>query len=233
MKSQSQLRILIRMNNKKRGFLLMEAVIVITALSFFLSISMERMRSYREHKRHEILRQNHDIIVNAIAAFLSKHNRLPKPSGSISDGRESEALSGVVPYYDLGISRLNTLDGAGKPIYYTPNKDLVRQFKYINYEKENNDVMLDDSTYFCHKISCNSIKLIFNKKEEPVSNETTIAFALSSVPPYEKNGFSYVDVSINAFWITRDLLLMRYLKSSPCKCVTNKPIIVANDEDLF
>ena len=231
--SQSQPRILIRMHNEKRGFLLMEAVIVITALSFFLSISMSRMRSYREHKRHEILCKNHDIIVNAIAAFLSKHNRLPKPSSSISDGRESDAPSGVVPYYDLGISRLNALDGAGKPIYYTPNKDLVRQFKYINYEKENNDVMLDDSTYFCHKMSGNSIKLIFNKKEEPVSSETTIAFTLSSIPPYEKGGFAYVDVSINAFWITRDLLLMRYLKSSPCKCVTTKPIVVANDEDLF
>lgn len=221
------------MNNRKRGFLLMEAVIVITALSFFLSISMGRMRSYREHKRHEILRQNHDIIVHAIAAFLSRHNRLPKPSSNISDGRESNTSSGFVPYYDLGVSRINALDGAGKPIYYTPNKDLVRQFKYINYDKENNDVLLDDSAYFCHKMSGNSIKLLFNKKEEPVSNEATIAFVLSSVQPYEKGEFAYVDVSVNAFWITRDLLLMRHLKSSPCKCITNKPIIVANDKDIF
>ena len=221
------------MHKKNRGFLLMEAVIVITALSFFLSISMGRMRSYREYRRHETLRQNHDIIVNAIAAFLSKHNRLPKPSSSLLHGRESNALFGFVPYYDLGISRLNVLDGAGKPIYYTPNKELVLSYKYINYEKDNNDVVLDDREYFCRKINSNSIKLISNKKEEPVSNETTIAFALSSIPPYENGGATYTDVSADAFWITRDLLLMRYIRASPCKCIVNKSIIVANDEDIF
>lgn len=214
------------MRKERSGFLLLEAVLVISAISFLLSITVGRMRSLNIQKKHETLRQNYDLITHAIAAYLAKNNRLPKPAKDKISGVECDISSGYVPYKTLGISIRDTTDGSGNYIKYTPAPELTKNFDFINYDE--NDVPLEQSHYFCKPIENQSIKILDQFGQiEMEYDKHVIAFVLSN----KSSGFLFPK-DTNIFWITRDILLTKYLKMKPCKCLKTGITVLTGDDIL-
>lgn len=211
---------------------------MIGIISVILSLSVQRTRYMREQKRHEVINRNHEIITCALAAFLSKNNRLPCPAGDAASGIEATyCLSGYVPYNVLGIHHSCAIDGYGKPIFYTPNPDLVVRFSHINYDTADATLVEDDNKCFCKNIEQSRLKLI--NKSQPFQN-ATIAFTLSDVFPKINAGMVTITANEKTYWITRDMLLIRYLKAAPCITLRKTPAsntpgatMAASDHDLL
>lgn len=214
-------------SNKKNGFLLIEAAFFICILSVLLSTSIKKMHIIREERSNEITKQNYETIKIAIASFLSKKNRIPHPSNDMLTGIESPITKrGYIPYKTLGIERRVTVDGHGKPIWYIPNIDLTKDFKYINYDKQNNDVEFNEDQYFCHSITSNNLKVRLSDGQT-LSEDVVIAFVISS----DENHSEHIQVGTSTTWLSRDELLIRYLKTAPCRECKKSQHIVLNDDD--
>lgn len=226
------------LNFDKRGFLLLEAVLVLGIISVILSLNVQRTRHMREQKRHEVTNRNYEIITCALAAFLSKNNRLPCPASDAASGTETAScLSGYVPCEALGIHHSCAIDGYGKPIFYIPNPDLVVRFSHINYDTEDAALVEDDNRCFCKNIEQSRLKLI-NKSQ--LFQNAVIAFALSDVSPEISAGTITVTANEKTCWITRDMLLIRYLRTAPCILLrksstpnTSGAAMATSDSDLL
>ena len=220
------------MRKEKNGFLLLEAVLVISAISFLLSITVGRMKSLTIQKKHETLRQNYDLITHAIAAYLAKNKRLPKPAIDKTSGIECDISTGYVPYKTLGISMRDTSDGCGKYIKYTPAPELTQNFTFINYDES--EVPIDESNYFCKTVENQTVKILDKYGQiESEYDKNVIAFVLSGNSPTSNSQHYFFARETNLFWITRDILLSKYLKMKHCKCIKPGITVLTEDEILL
>ena len=214
------------------GFLLLQAVFAICALSIISAIGISKMKALRSQKKHETIQQNYEIIRCSISSFLFRNNRLPKPSISIIDGNENSYISsGYLPYKSLGLPRTYATDNEGNAIYYTPHPELTRDFSYISDDLDK-DVKLDENASFCHAITENQIRLI-DSQNEIINGNFVIAFVLSDKPVVNNEGINEIKITGYTYWITRDLLLTKYLKLPPCKCTNTAHHINLMEDDLF
>ena len=214
------------------GFLMLEVVFAICVLSIVTAMGLSKMKMMRTQKKHETIQQNYEIIRCSISAFLFRNNRLPCPADSIASGCEQRNLrTGYVPYKTLCLPKNCVVDTDGNAIYYTPHPELTGNFLYINYDPDK-DVQIDDSQSFCHTVRSNPIILTHNAVDE--HGNFVIAYVLSDKRPIDNGGLINIEVTEYTSWITRDLLLTRYLKMSPCKCIKPNTHININDlDDLF
>jgi hypothetical protein len=161
--------------------------------------------------RSQITKNNIDTIAIALASFVANNNRLPRPTfdNSGKELTESDAslsnFVGKIPFCTLGISAKTALDGRGKPLIYIVEPALTSEFPSIH----GNGV----GTCFCD--CCTSSIYVDNV---PELRWNPIAFVIDTADNYPAISEKIsVKVSSNTHWISRDMLLMQYLKSGPCK----------------
>lgn len=216
------------------GFLMLEIILVICVLSIVTSMGISTMKILHVQKKHETTQQNYEIIRCAISAFLSNNNRLPHPAFSLTEGTEQiDISSGYLPYKALGLPKSCAADTEGSAIYYTPHPALTKNFLYIHYDPEN-EVRIDEDMSFCRIISDNPLRL--TKLHDTAVDEHSrlvVAYVLSDKRPVYHDGIYDIEVTGYTSWITRDLLLTKYLKLPPCKCKRTHTHINLTDDDLF
>lgn len=189
------------LNYGNRGTILIEIAIAITVLSIITGFSVAKYGIYRKIQRERITKDNIENVTIALAAFVAKNKRLPLPSGS--SGEESTTNEHMIPYQTLGIDRKYTLDGDANPLIYIPEPFLTQNFSAI-YE--------DDLSQKCFCEGYNSRITIQGMQHQ------TVAFVIGT----RKSKISFNQNSIHVvsdpeiFWISRDMLLVKFLKSSPC-----------------
>ena len=174
---------------------------------FFISKTITASRAMR----FQITKNNISTVSLALASFVASNNRLPRPAQDNSGYESAESSSsllnfvGRIPYYTLGISAKTTLDGTGKPLVYIVEPVLTSNFPSIH-----GNAM--DSCFCDGYTSSIYVDKIPTLKWNPVAfvidtadNQPTISEKINVV------------VSTNTHWISRDMLLMQYLKSGPCR----------------
>lgn len=174
--------------------------------------------------RSQITKNNMETISMALASFVANNNRLPRPS--FDNNGEEHSLSeenlsnfvGKVPFHSLGIAAKTSLDGYGKPLIYAVEPSLTSD----NFTKIYDDSGFDQC--FCSGISDPKIYI----KGIASTGRNPIAFVIdtSDNSPNVSEKINVV-ISKNTCWILRDMLLMQYLKNSPCRRETQTPAVPA------
>ena len=192
--------------NSKKGSILLEIAVGISILAIISGFIVRKSMAANKLIREQQTKSNINTVVISIASFVANNQRLPRPSET-NDGIESNSSNlkyGYIPYKSLGISEIAAKDGDKKPLVYMIEPKLSENHSTIYGEEF-------DSSIFCKNV-CNPTISI---KENP--NKNVIAFAIDT-----KDHKNYIGKEIilnptaHTFWITRDMLLMKYLKNSPC-----------------
>jgi hypothetical protein len=192
--------------------LLLEMAMVISIIGLISGFFISKTIIANRMKRENVTKNNLDIVVMALASHVANHHRLPRPSLN-NDGLESavgENLAnhmGYVPFNTLGIPTKTALDGDARPLIYVVEPFLTTNFVNI-YETE-----LDQNSNFCHPILDPKISISGRNAAADV-----VAFVIDTKDnmPAISNKI-YVTVSKNTVWVSRDMILMKYLKGPPAK----------------
>ncbi len=192
--------------NTKKGSILLEIAVGISVLAIISGFIVRKSMVANKLMREQQTKSNINTIVISIASFVANNQRLPRPSET-NDGIESSSLNlkyGYIPYKSLGISETIAKDGDKKPFVYMIEPELSKNHSTI-YKTE------FGSSVFCKNVCTPTIS--FQKNP----NNDVIAFAIDTK---DHKNFVGEEVILNptahTFWITRDILLMKYLKNSPC-----------------
>lgn len=187
------------------GSILIEIAIGISVMGVIAGLTMSHFSSQRKLNRHKVTKDNIEATTMAIAAFLAKNNRLPKPANDYN-GNEGDENGKYVPYKALNIQPRMAMDGNGNNLIYVAERDLTQDFNCIYFDSN-----MPYSQAFCEK---QIIKTLVIEN----ANDIEIAFAID-VPnggiSFQKDK-AYIRQREYTTWISRDMLLMKYLKNPPC-----------------
>ena len=210
------------MSKKSSGFALLEIAIATAVLGIISSFFLMKFTMTNKLLRAQTLKNNVETCAIALAAYVSEHYCLPKPSHHIS---ESEYI-GRIPYEILGINEKDTLDGRGKFLTYVVQPQLTSQL---------NRKIYDDSAperCFCGNLIAPGLRAEIG--------DQIIAFVIDEggkFPRIINNEEFIVQNNKHALIVTRDILLMKYLHSPPCRAPIQEQReatenAVADPEDL-
>ena len=192
--------------NSKKGSILLEIAVGISILAIISGFIIRKSMAANKFMREQQTKSNINTVVISIASFVANNQRLPRPSET-NDGIESNSPNlryGYVPYKSLGISENTAKDGDKKPFVYMIEPELSKEHSTI-YKTEFN------SNIFCKNVCIPTIS--FQKN----INDDVIAFAIDTKDHKNSIGEKIIlNPTSHTFWITRDMLLMKYLKNSPC-----------------
>ena len=192
--------------NSKKGSILLEIAVGISILAIVSGFIIRKSMAANKFMREQQTKSNINTVVISIASFVANNQRLPRPSET-NDGIESNSPNlryGYVPYKSLGISENTAKDGDKKPFVYMIEPELSKEHSTI-YKTEFN------SNIFCKNVCIPTIS--FQKN----INDDVIAFAIDTKDHKNSIGEKIIlNPTSHTFWITRDMLLMKYLKNSPC-----------------
>jgi hypothetical protein len=184
----------------------LEIAVGISILAIVSGFIVRKSMIANRYMREQKTKSNIDTIVISIASFVANNQRLPRPSAT-NDGIESDSENlkfGYIPYKTLGISEPTARDGNQQPFVYMIEPQLSENFTKIYGNKFYSNV-------FCRNIHSPKISI------QGYSSDNVIAFVIDT-----KNHKNIIEEKIklrptaHTFWITRDMLLMKYLKNSPC-----------------
>jgi type II secretory pathway pseudopilin PulG len=192
----------------------LEIAIALSILGLISGFLLTKTVIMNKITREQTTKNNIATVAVALATFVANNNRLPRPA--LDNGHETTELNtyvGKIPYYALGISVKNTVDGRGRPLIYIVEAKLTREFDRI-YDTSFN------GRFFCAGIS--DPKIVVDKAA--ISDKDPIAFVLDvkDNPPNISDEIK-VTASRNTYWVSRDMLLMQYMKNSPCRRENNVP----------
>ncbi|MDR1333815.1 MAG: type II secretion system GspH family protein [Holosporaceae bacterium] len=200
---------------RRRGSFLLEIAIAMSIIGIFSGFLITKIVLANKVMREQVAKNNIAVVSVALASFVAKNNRLPRPALDDS-GLETAQLGtcmGKVPYGTLEISVKNTVDGRGRSLIYIVEPQLTHDFDRIY-----------DTTFlgrcFCEGIPDPKISV----KQMSNSSHELIAFVLDTdenLPDISEK--ITVTAAKNTYWISRDMLLMQYLKNSPCRRENNDP----------
>lgn len=192
--------------NSKKGSILLEIAVGISILAIISGFIIRKSMVTNKLMREQQTKSNINTVVIAIASFVANNQRLPRPSET-NDGIESNSSNlryGYVPYKSLGISETTAKDGNKKPLVYMIEPELSKKHSTI-YKTEFN------SNVFCKNVCTPTIS-----SQQNINNDV-IAFAIDTKDHKNTIGEKIIlNPTSHTFWITRDMLLMKYLKNSPC-----------------
>jgi type II secretory pathway pseudopilin PulG len=207
------------------GSLLLEIAVALSIIGLITGFFATKTITTNRAMRAQMMRNNMETIVAAMASFLANNNRLPMPAADAS-GREKntnslEDYAGLVPFGVLGLSEKDVIDGQGRPLIYVVEPFLTQRFNGIHRNDGECGGGIGQQDYFCNDIYAPRITL--DQQTSPNNANTAvnvdiIAFALDTedTKPAIVNNKFVLKRSANVKWITRDLLLVKYLKSCPC-----------------
>ena len=215
------------MKNSK-GFTLLEVAIAISIIGVICGGLMSYFSVINKIKYEKITRDNIETVAIALAAFVAQNYRLPKASDTFN-GEEGSNNGHYVPYKAIGIANKIAKDAHGVPLIYAVEQELTNNFDCIH----ENDIT---SYGFCRKISKPAI--VVNH-----TNNSHTAFVID----VSNGGIEFQQSQINVtpkeytFWISKNMLLMKYLRIQPCDenmKTKNKPMdlnttqILSNDNEF-
>jgi type II secretory pathway pseudopilin PulG len=197
----------------RRGSILLEIAIAISIIGLISGFFITKTIAAGRALRVQITKNNIETIIIALSSFVANHSRLPRPS--LNDkGYENSApetnlhnFVGRIPFGTLGIPAKITLDGNGRPLLYIVEPYLTFNFASI-YEK----VM--ENNCFCHGIP--SPNIMINNIRNLLPDVVALVIDTDDNQPTISETIR-VTVSKYTNWISRDRLLMQYLKNCPCK----------------
>ena len=202
--------------NVKKGSILLEIAVGISILAIISGLFIRKSMAANKYVREQLTKSNIETVAMSLASFVANNKRLPRPSET-NDGVESDspnAKFGYVPYVTLGISATVAKDGNLQPLVYIVEPALTANYSQI-YEDN------FDSRVFCSYIHAPKISVRENSNRENFdsqnSNNNVIAFAIDTKDHKNSVGETIIlRPTSHTFWVTRDVLLMKYLKNSPC-----------------
>jgi hypothetical protein len=196
---------------KLRGSLLLEIAVALSIIGLISGFFITKTILTGKIMREQTTKNNIMTVTVALAAFVANNYRLPRPStdGNGRENSESDMTCvGKIPYRTLGISAKNTVDGNGRPLIYIVEILLTLKSEQIY------DSAVNMARCFCEGIFDPKISV---DKIDDTDTESPIAFVIDTEDnPPTISGKICVTASKNTFWISRDMLLMQYLKNSPC-----------------
>ena len=113
------------MPHKVKGFSLLELGLVLLIVGIIGSQLVPMIKKTLVLKKYEITKRNQEIILQSIADFTKRKNRLPFASLPSLKGTEQTELSiGIPPYQTLGLEERTAKDGFGHYMTYAMNRTL-------------------------------------------------------------------------------------------------------------
>lgn len=117
----------------QRGFTLVEMALVMMVLGLMLAGVFAVLKPYQAKQKRDLTLQRIERVTVALNDFAQKTGRLPCPAapdavppGVMRADCATDALrDGVVPYTDLGLTRLEVTDGFGNPLTYVVSAALA------------------------------------------------------------------------------------------------------------
>jgi hypothetical protein len=201
----------------KKGSILLEVAIALSVIGLISGFFITKTLVAKKAMLAQITKNNIEIILLAIGSFLANNNRLPLPAPN-NEGRErkvdDDLLSnfvGQIPFYTLGILEKNSRDGEGRPLIYTVEPYLTSSSHTKIYE----DPSSLDSEYFCRPIA--SPKIVVTGIPENSKNPIAVIVSSQSNPPRLSEERITISQGPDTQYLSRDMLLMLYLKNSPCQ----------------
>lgn len=202
----------------------MEIAIGLSVIGLVSGFIIVKTIATNKAMRLQTTKTNIEIVAIAIASFLSNNNRLPRPSvefnGLESSREDLAAFVGGIPYKTLGISSKYAIDGSAKNLIYIAEPTLTSSYISSIYERGYHE------RFFCETIiSAIDVNAVAD------NSGVIVAFCLdtSNNKPTISDKI-YITVSTNTFWVTRDILLMKYLKNCPCSTEQKR---TAGDNAMF
>jgi hypothetical protein len=168
----------------------------------------------RKIMRMQVTKNNIEAVSLALVSFLVNNNRLPYPSLDF-DGREGKiseynlsSYVGGVPFHVLGIPAKIALDGEGKRLIY-----VVDPFFTLFFQKTYDDGKFDRN--LCDGFS--DPKIIIDGIALTTQNPVVFVIVIDNKDNLRVSEKIHIVVEENTYWVSRDMLLMQYLKSAPCR----------------
>jgi type II secretory pathway pseudopilin PulG len=116
------------------GFSLIETALTLVIAGIVISLTLPMLTTAQRSNRHQITQTHQYQLMQALAAYVVKHDRLPIPStpdkrGESIDLAKDDLLTskaiGIIPYKELGISETMARDGHGHWFTYAVVPDLL------------------------------------------------------------------------------------------------------------
>lgn len=201
---------------KNEGAILLEIAVGISIMGIIAGALAAYFTVYRKSGYSRATRENIETVTAALAGYLSRNSRLPRAADDNSGG-EGQGGGKFVPYKALEIPEKCAKDGEGKLLFYMVEPGLTENFDGIYLVNDDNSVSFSKS-YFCEReIAARKISL------RGVKNDADIAFVIDTQNKnifFQENNVC-VNPSEYTMWITRDMLLMKYLKDRACRSALN------------
>lgn len=212
------------MKKKTIGTILVEIAIGISIMGVIAGLTMSYFSAQNKVNRHKVTIDNIETITMAITAFLAKNYRLPRPADDCN-GNEGNGRGKFVPYKAIGIPAKIAMDGNATPLIYVVEPDLTQDFNCIYF-----DSAMPYPQAFCDK---HIIPTITIENAENIE----VAFAIdihNSGISFQKDKV-YIRQREYTTWFSRDILLMKYLKSPPCNSIkySEKTDFLSNQDNFF
>lgn len=122
-----------------------------------ISLTLPMLTTAQRSNRHQITQTHQHQLMQVLAAYVVKHDRLPIPSTPDKKG-ESVSLAkddlltlkavGIIPYKELGISETMARDGHGHWFTYAVFPDLLT----ADPVGDRTDPKIIPNQYFCHQV---------------------------------------------------------------------------------
>ncbi|MDR1236492.1 MAG: hypothetical protein LBJ96_05825, partial [Holosporaceae bacterium] len=201
---------------KLRGSFLLEIAIAVSIIGLVSGFFVTKMITTGKIMRDQITKSNIETVSIALASFVANNQRLPRPSVDESgDEKNTPEMTyvGKVPFHTLGIPMKSAADGNGKPLIYIVEATLTSD---------------SDSIYSTPALTpcfCKGIpnpKILIKGMEDFKNGIIAFVIDTDDNPP-TLSGEIRVKISKNTFWISRDGILMRFLKNSPCERENSTP----------
>lgn len=227
------------------GFSLVELAIVLTIIGLIAGFSVPMLTESLHHKKWQKGEQHLEEVMTALAAYVGRHHRLPCAADPNAQGAErglaragckkSSLSIGLVPYRTLGLPENIAEDGYKRPFTYCVNTLFTSEQSLDLFcgIPEEQLFVLDAQHQKLHQESDNPVVFVLvsygEKGEGAYTKEGGRVPARSSLSlPERTNGepsTTFYDLPYSRAeeapfrqqvkWITRDQLLLYYLKR-PC-----------------
>lgn len=113
------------MKYKVKAFSLLEIGLGLLIIGIIGSQVVPMIKKTILLKKYEITKRNQECILQSLAAYTTRQNRLPFASTPIMQGTEQRGLAiGITPYQTLGLSERIAKDGFGNYMTYAMNTSL-------------------------------------------------------------------------------------------------------------
>ncbi len=202
------------LRSSKYGFILLEIAIAICVIGVICGTISKNVAIQKNIYVKQRTKENIDIIKHALADFVSVNFRLPSPSKNQNSGEEGEygVICGHIPFITLGIDKKHTKDGNGKEFYYVVEPELTDRNISRIHQKLELDVY--SGNCFCKNYESRICLTALNI--DIVDQNAKIAYVVTDREPQIDGHMCIIETTPNTFWLTRGILLSKYLHIQPC-----------------